>query len=268
MYKSDELIYIQMHKTGCTHITSILDTIFNGEHLAKHSRAKAKDIKSNRFFLSSIRNPWDWYLSLWTYGVQGNGGLRNKLTERNISKSFKSAIVNPVRNLSAPFKEPFRDIIQWRNVYESDNVHNFRRWLELIHLPSNSGIIGEGYDDTEIADFAGFMTHRYIFLCCKRLNKHNFNGDFKNLEEFDEKNCYIDHFVRQEYLEKDLCNGLEKVLNLTQYTKSSIYNKKKTNTSKRLLEIGDYYDQKSIDIVSKRDKLIINKFNYLPPRPK
>lgn len=258
-----------MPKTGCTHIATILATIFEGEHIGKHNRASDKDIDSQRFFLSSIRNPWDWYLSLWTFGVQGNGGLRNRLTERSFSKSLRAAMISRPRNFIMPLKEPFRDVEQWRNVYDrSDNVLGFRRWLELIHQPCNSSIIGEGYGTGNIAEMAGFMTYRYLFLCCNNLNqlqhKSAINID-TNLMDFDKENCYIDYFVRQEFLEEDLCEGLEKVKTLDDGTKSNIYSKKKINTSNRLLEIGDYYDQSSVDIIGKREQLIISKFNYLPP---
>jgi len=82
MFKGDELIYIQIQKTGCTHIASLLSMLFNGEIIEKHNTTTPEQIKSTKYILSSIRNPWDWYLSLWTYGVQGNGALMQRLTKK------------------------------------------------------------------------------------------------------------------------------------------------------------------------------------------
>ena len=100
MFKSDHIIYIQMQKTGCTHIASLLSSLFNGEQIGKHNAAPADDItQKDKFFLSSIRNPWDWYLSLWTYGIQGSGGLRNRLTTRNLTRSLSQTMKNPTENV-------------------------------------------------------------------------------------------------------------------------------------------------------------------------
>jgi hypothetical protein len=258
-----------MQKTGCTHIASILDTLFDGQTIGKHNRASEQDIQSEVFFLSSIRNPWEWYLSLWTFGVQGNGGLRNRLTKRSIRKSIKTALKNPARNFMIPFIEPFRNTKQWESVYDSsDNITSFRSWLKLIHAPNNSTLLGEEYGNTVITQFAGLMTHRYLFLCCKGLDKLKSTTTVENHEglvSFDQKNCYIDFFVRQEHLEEDLCLGLDKIRKLSDEEKMMVFIKKKTNTSKRALTISDYYDQSSIDLIRGREKLIIEKFGYTPP---
>jgi hypothetical protein len=75
MFITDKLIYIQMPKTGSTHIALLLSQIFDGKEAEKHIAASKDQINSGVYLLSSIRNPWDWYLSLWTFGVQGNGSL-------------------------------------------------------------------------------------------------------------------------------------------------------------------------------------------------
>jgi hypothetical protein len=107
MYKTDELIYIQIQKTGCSHIAELLSKLFDGKQIGKHNAATQHDLNSGRHVISSIRNPWDWYLSLWSFGVQGNGGFRNRVTRRNVGV-LKSAVRNPRRNLAAVFFELIR----------------------------------------------------------------------------------------------------------------------------------------------------------------
>ncbi|HFD31101.1 MAG TPA: hypothetical protein ENJ28_00100 [Gammaproteobacteria bacterium] len=269
MFQCDQLIYIQMQKTGCTHIASILSKLFDGKKIGKHNAATPEQLASNRYFISSIRNPWDWYLSLWTFGVQGNGGLRYRLTNRDLRGCIKSIIKNQNRSYHALFLELTKDTNVWRSVYDrSDNIESFRRWLRLMNDPKNSHFLGEGYGDTAITDLCGFMTYRYLYLCCRNVEKMKEPGlvlDFKDIVQFDADNCYIDFFIKQESLEDDLCKAIEKVRPLTQNERDLIFGKGKKNTSKRSLLISDYYDKESIELIRSRDRLLIDKFDYSFP---
>src|SRR5450432_3433162 len=129
MCQCDQLTYIQMQKTGCTHIATLLSNLFHGRQIGKHNAATEDQILSNKYFISSIRNPWEWYLSLWTFGVQGNGALRHRLTKRHFSRCLKSAINHPKTAHVSLFHELSKSVDLWRSVYDrSDNVESFRRW--------------------------------------------------------------------------------------------------------------------------------------------
>ena len=201
MFISDQLIYIQMQKTGCTHIASVLSELFDGEMVGKHNAASDEQIESGRYFISSIRNPWSWYLSLWTYGVDGNGSIMHKLTKRRIRASLKNMIRNPSNGYDEFIFEATKDVKTWRNVYDrNDNVDSFRKWLRLIHDPANSGRFGEGYGETTVKNFSGLMTYRYLSLCCKHTQELRINDSVKSqqdLLEFDRENCYVDFFIKQ-----------------------------------------------------------------------
>jgi len=245
LFITDKLIYIQMQKTGCTHIASLLSKIFDGEQIGKHNPASDKQIKTNDYFISSIRNPWDWYLSLWTFGVQGGGGLADRLT-------------NKIKNTSL-----------WKEVYsDSTDVELFRRWLKLIHTPSNSGYLNKEYGRTAIIDFCGFMSYRYLRLCClepRKLDDQRLISNFTDLTQFEAEACYIDFFIRQESLEKDFLKAIEKIRPLKQEEKDSVFSAEKVNISKRPFKISQYYDSESIELIYNRDKLLIDKFGYVPP---
>lgn len=73
MFKCDELIYIQMHKTGCTHIASLLSMLFNGEIIGKHNTATSEQLKSTQFFFRQS-------VILGT-GISLFGHLASKVTE-------------------------------------------------------------------------------------------------------------------------------------------------------------------------------------------
>lgn len=265
MFKCNEFIYIQMQKTGCTHIASLLCKLFKGEMIGKHNAATPEQLKLIHYFISSIRNPWEWYLSLWAFGVQGGGGFMRRLTNRQKSQSFVAILNNP----NQPAEILTNDVLKWRSVYERvDDVERFRLWLKLIHAPDNSEVLRKIYGNTTVINMYGFMTYRYLNLCCKNIEQlHNSEwiSGFSKLEKFDKNNCYIDYFIRQEALEDTLCEAIEHVRPITQQDRVLIYGAKKTNASVKLLSTSDYYDRESIDLIQERDRLIIEKFGYTPP---
>lgn len=112
------------------------------------------------------------------------------------------------------------------------------------------------------------MTYRYLYRCCRNVEKLKKPGLITNLNElvqFDSDNCFIDYFIRQEALEESLCEAIELVRPLTQEERELIFKSEKTNTSKRMLSITDYYDKESIELIRNRDRLLIEKFDYSPP---
>lgn len=270
MFICDELIYIQMQKTGCSHIALLLSKLFEGETIGSHNSASLEQLKSTNYFISSIRNPWDWYLSLWTFGVQGRGGFMHHLTKRELHKSFRSFLKNPKKNYQVFFSELTKNVKIWRSVYDrSDHVESFRKWLRLINERSNSRYISKRYGNAVITSLCGLMTFRYLYLCCcnvKKLKKPGLISSIDELIQFDSDNCYIDYFIRQEALEDTFCEAIEQVRPLTQKERELIFGLGRTNTSVRMLSIADYYDKESIDLIRSRDRLIIEKFDYSPPK--
>ncbi len=275
MFHSDELIYMALQKTGSTHIAGVLAALFQGAWHGKLTGASPEQIRATPFFLSSIRNPWEWYLSLWTYGVGGEGGLRKRLTQRKLLRTM-GAPVNATgvwrrgrSRLLSLRDELVKDIPAWRAGYaSSDNPAAFRTWLSMIHDPRNARALGEGYGDSLSAPWYGFLTHRYCLLCCQNLQQLSAPSaiaTYADLVRFEQDNCYIHEFVRQEALPETLSAALERVRVLTPAERALILGARRTNKSVRPLAIGDYYTADLIDLVAGRDRLIIEKFGYEPP---
>lgn len=261
MFQSDELIYIQMQKSASSHIASLLPHFFDGQQISKHNSASAEQIALHPYFVSSIRNPWDWYLSLWTFGVKGQGGFRTRLIKGPTLKKF---LKNPS---ISHYLELKKDATLFRELYKDNkNVEAFRTWLKLIHSPRTNYLFKAGHQ--AISSVCGPMTFRYLNLCCQNMqdiNRLKAISNLNGLKQFDKEHCYIDFFIRQECLEDDFCKAIEKVRPITQQEKDIVYGAKKTNTSKRSLTISDYYDDECIDLVQKRDQFLIEKFGYTFP---
>lgn len=270
VFVTDQLIYIQMQKTGSSHIAFLLSRLFDGEQIGNHNAASAEQINSDLYFISSIRNPWAWYLSLWTFGVQGGGGLKEILTTRMYRRAFSSLLENPRQGLGAFRHEAFKSIGEWRAVYDDNsNVESFRQWLKMVHDPRNAHRLGEGYGNSAITTFCGFMTYRYLYLCCndpRKLCDAGMMSSYSDVARFESEASYIDFTIRQEALEEDLIAAVEGVRPLSPGEKETILGTRKVNTSKRSRDIGDYYDDESIELVARREKLLIDKFQYKAPR--
>lgn len=268
MFKSKELIYIQVQKTACTHIATLLTQLFDGQIINKHSRASFDEINSNLYFIASIRNPWDWYVSLWTFGVAKRGGLRQRLTQKQRQYLISNIRKNPKNTLRYCLDFLQEDTQKWQKVYRSNtDVDAFRQWLKQIHQPSNN--LGEGYSARGMNKSIGFMSYRYFNLCCQidrwpKMSNASL-AELDTLKQLDRQYCYINDFVRQENLANSLIEALNKVRPLSNQEELLIQNSQKTNISSRALTLYDHYDQYSIDLIANRDKLLIEKFNYQPP---
>jgi hypothetical protein len=269
MFVSSELLFIQMQKTGCSHIERLLRQIFDGRKIGKHNAATPQQIAASPLCLSSIRNPWAWYVSLWTFGTQGNGVLKHRLTGRSVEKAVAECLRRPIL-----FPRPFvtewrRDVAAWREVYtRHDDVAAFRTWLSMLLDPRQARFLGEGYGEVRVQPTIGYMTHRYLSLCCRdarRLEKPGRITSFADLARFDREQCYIHAFIRQEALEETFCEAVSRVRPLTEDERRMVYSARKTNTSHRVRPVADYYDAGLIALVGERDRLVVEKFGYDPP---
>lgn len=268
MFISDELIYVQMPKTGCTHIAEQLSRILNGRIVGKHNAPNQSQLNSKVAFISSIRNPWSWYLSLWSYGLTGKSGLQRRLTKQKHLGQVCSQILRPKNNHYDRWKGLFHDPREWRRVYNlGDSPQAFRIWLKMILQPPFCRDVGEGYQQSSIVNSCGFMSYRYLYLCTER-TEILYPPHLKSLEELiehDQKNCYINFFIRQENLKKDLIYAIKQIHPLSEKQEEFIDQGSKTNSSTTLYSLKDYYDKGTIELVNQREKLIIDKFSYSYP---
>lgn len=248
MVKHEKFIYIQMQKTACSHIAKLLHQVFACQSYGKHNKASAEDLAAKVYFIGGVRNPWEWYLSLWTFGVAGRGAIMKQLTGKQPLPSKPLAIY---QHLTRRFGKSAR---RWQSLYANgSDVGAFRIWLQQL-LQNTPNLQLGNYSNM------GLMSYRYLSLFCRMMPPEN-----ANFAEFAAKNCYIDYFIKCETLADDLCHIVQKFQPLTPATEKIIRQTTQTNISPRPLPIADYYDSLSIDLVRKYDRIIVDKFNYQPP---
>lgn len=277
MYVAQRLVFTELHKTGGTHIGKWLDRFVNGEQVGKHNRIPPE--LWERFVIGSIRNPWDWYVSLWAYGCGGQGSVYQQTTRRidfgYLSRQLHSEMgirrTSPVFYARQLWHDFFKPVGKWKATYQDYNdVNAFRDWLHLLLNHERRFDFGEGYGFSPIANQYGLLTYRFMKLF-SRLNEELYCNpalaEFESLHEIWEKYSLVDFVIRMESLEDDFIMALTKAgVSLSAEDKSAVMaaKHKKTNTSKRRLS-NYYFDRNSIDLVAKSEEFIIEMFAYQPP---
>lgn len=278
MFISDQLVYIELQKTGCTHIANLLSSLLDGELLRKptaHLIPSRKILKSSRFIVTSIRNPWDWYLSQWKFGVtwRNTGGCTFAAKRPKYGLRNRGYRLYPLAALYSLSREHKRNPALWEKVLPFGDVNNvdaFRSWFHMMHDPCFAGDLGEGYGIYPLKNFAGFYTYIYLKSSCF-LDWGLFGVNrFDSLEDYFKANSFIDAFIHTESIVADVLSMLER-FSLVKSDDMPLLEKKlnsvtPTNVSKvPSKSCREFYSSEMDAIILGRDRFLIEKFGYEPP---
>ena len=266
MYLSEKLVFVELQKTGCSHITRLLEQTIDGKIIGKHNAPSPELLSSPRTFIGSIRNPWEWYLSLWAYGCDKRGGFYKRVTRSDTArKTLLNWLADPIYASFLLRNKISKQPEQWQRCYANvDDPKAFRDWLHRVHNSKHWHDFGEGYGKYPMSQVAGLLTYRYLKLFCK--NDFNKIKTLEELQQFEKANCYINYFIHNESLEQDFFSALDLAgLTLADEKRQLVNSISKTNTSSKKFPAAYYYDEESIALVARREQLIINKFAYKPP---
>jgi len=259
MVITNKLIYLQLQKTGSTHITNLLNKLFDCKQYTKHGRIPPFLLEQNKYIIGSVRNPWDWYVSLWAFGCQHNGGFYDRLTSRSITGNY--LLMCPFKSILASINEIIKPTRQWQKLYrDHNNPDLFRNWIKLIFNPKRRLDLKEKYGFSPISKHSGFFTYRYIYLYSKDLKNiysKRHVGTVEKLIEFDKNHNILDDVIHNENLEDDFIRILDKIgCIIDEEKKNIIYSSNKSNISKRS-KTKYYYNDETKNLVGKNEQLII-----------
>ena len=277
MFVSEKLVFVELHKTGGTHICRWLGKLVGGEQRGKHNRVPP-DLQ-DRFILGSVRNPWDWYVSLWAFGCGGEGSVRRQTT-RKIDLCYMHRQLNHEmgqRRLSAGqwWTQLCHDLVKpvgrWRDVYrDPEDATAFRQWLRLIMDPGRRYDVGEGFGFSPVSSRFGLLTYRYLKLFTDLGPLLYVDSGLRNLDGLrDVWNArhQVDFVIRNENLETDLLDALAAAgCQVSDSNRAALLEARtrKTNTSRRR-ETNYYYDQETSALVAEREALVVGNHGYVPP---
>lgn len=270
MFVSERFVYLELHKTGCTHIRAILSDLLDGELLGKHNQAVPELFRPDRIFIGSVRNPWAWYTSLWAYGCDNRGALFEHVTRAPTSVRELGWKSNPYLAFIRLLANRSRNPKAWMDTYaDVEDASAFRQWLHMMHDKKCLPDIGEGYSACPVSRVAGLMTFRYLTLYCAKSNEPGALHELSThgqIMEYERQKCFINHFIKNETLEADLFSGLAKYdVDIPEAVKSQLLSRSKTNTSSKKYGPEYYYDIKASNLVAERERLIVDKFGYVAP---
>mgnify|MGYP006147375645 CR=1 FL=1 len=269
MFVSDKLCFLELGKTGCSYIREILSqNIPEGSLTHIHDTISNDLLNSNSFFLGSIRNPFDWYVSLWAFGClkKKNDPLYSNLTSRRINPFRLSSInKNYFKKIKFIFNQLIKNIDKNKELYSDPlNANNFREWIKIILKEANKNQLGEHYAISNSNKFIGYMTFHYLlrFINPGKLYML-FNNEitcFEDLKKFDKRFNFIKSTIKFENIDQDLLSIFNQLS--IPVDKEKIFKKKPVNKSIRLKDTMSYYDEETIKIVRQNDSLIFEKYKY------
>jgi len=178
MQEFETFTYLDVPKTGSTFICDMLKT-YSSEKEVKRERHCGVDTRhKERFYFISVRNPLDQYISLFSYGCQGYGGMVRRFANRGFDHLYDNS---------------------W---------DAFKYWLEFVLDPENANMLDRDCEQLEpLGCLVGYQSLCVLLLSFAKAKKKLSKRAKSNKEEirtlFANKN--ISRFtIRYEHLVADL----------------------------------------------------------------
>ncbi len=286
MFVSNKLVFLELQKTGSTHVRHLLADFVGGKVDGKHNAATPEVLATGRPILGTVRNPWSWYVSLWAYGCEGKGVLRQRLMDpakwvrknelqsdatgeaRKVGLKGGKGRLSRAKALGASAMpdcaSPERATFWYA---DPGNVEAFREWLSVVLAPGARRIVEAGYRRSPLSKCAGLLTYRYFGLFVRGgTHQEAEYCTVDKLNELDKASCLVSHFILNENLEADFLRAVAACgVELTDDQIAQVNSARKRNVSSRPLGTSDYYTAELAALVGDRDRFLIEKFGYKSP---
>ena len=121
MFISEQICFVEFGKTGCSFIREIFNENIKSGRLTKiHDQITNDLISSEIIKVGSIRNPLDWYISLWSFGclMKKKDPLYSNLTTLRLNpKRLKDVENNIFKKIFFLYDQFRKDINLNENLY-------------------------------------------------------------------------------------------------------------------------------------------------------
>ncbi|MCA6215278.1 hypothetical protein KGA65_01865 [Ideonella sp. B7] len=269
MLIGEKFLFVELQKTGSTHIKQQLQALFGGVNEGKHNKPTPEMLASGRAVIGSIRDPWSWYLSLWSYGCQRRGSLYNRLVDPEAWKR-SLLLIEQRQRLHGDLPVAQLTPVRAHDVWYADvgSAQGFREWLRAVCLPEMRLTVQMGFNKSRVGQFGcGLMTYRYLRLFTSGVD--NLSDEVATVDDF---RRWVDtHFeptqmIRLHRVAEDLI-ALGETLGqpLSPAQCAALREAPPTNRSSRPHPFAHYYDQQCLDWVAEREWLLIERHGYERP---
>jgi len=184
-----------------------------------------------------IRNPYDWYLSLWSFSREKQG-LRSAYRHLFLDEWSKQDVNHFIKLI---FNN--KEMIICYHIGTGALIDKFDNEFERhIDLPTASKLD------------IGLLTYKYLYMY---YHPDVFN-DIENYKEYK----IVDKVLRFENLVKELDKFFEEnIFRFNKHQKDNLYNGVKTRASKHE-HYSKYYTKEIIDSIRHKDRIIFKEYNY------
>lgn len=134
MLEFEDFVYLDVQKTASTFIKDFLRQFARTEEVEYQRHTPVDHYDPEKLYIISCRDPLKYYLSLYSFGCSGKGGLAQRLARKEMSHFYNGT---------------------------SDG---FTNWLQLILIPESAQKYLSGFDRHRILDFVGVQTLRFLTL--------------------------------------------------------------------------------------------------------
>lgn len=164
MIFSDKFVFLELARTGSTYARYVLKQIPSSKAVGrKHniyddlsSAQKALFKEKNK--VGTVRNPFEFYVSLYAFCCEKRGGLYERITYKpDLRSYFNFSDLFKILYLHFKYKSEWKKIINDKN-----SVGNFKLFLEML-LNINPEAYGNHYGLSGL-NHTGFLSFNYLRL--------------------------------------------------------------------------------------------------------
>lgn len=257
MFLTNEYCYVDMNKTGTVYVNNFLKKINNDYYFKHHEIPSDKVIESNIIKFGTIRDPFSWYVSLWSYGClkKQYSGIYNNFTKLkifgsygNVHNKFKALFIKNTAYMKLRLNYDIEQLYSNPN-----NILMFRKWLKIVLSDDFAPIVDYPFWNSNLYRYCGLYSKQMIKFYFKnhKINQGKINLD-KGLSFFLNNNCYIDDFIELNNLEINLEKFFKKHNFYNWEAEKKLY---KLNAASKNIE---HYCRETYNLVLKREQIMID----------